>query len=433
MRKAAYIATTTDCWTARRRSFIGITAHWLDPCSFERHSVALAFKQLKGSHTFDLLACAMHDIHTEYGICAKIVRTTTDNGSNFIKAFHVFGPDENNNVTTEEVTEKVTTQEEGEDDDPGEMEVEFIDVAAILDEDDGLQYQLPKHHRCACHLLNLVSTVDVNNANRSESYKKLSRSSFSKCQALWNKTSRSTIAAEVVEEHCKLQLLQPNATRWNSFYLAVERIVRILKDQGEGAMRAVCAALKVPMYSPAEMAFLGEYTTTMNPVAKATNILQGDSNIQMGWLLPTITTLITKLEKTRASLRFCKPLVDALLDGLTKRFGNMMSDPELVAAAIIHPKFKTSWTSDEDILRLGLHYIKENLPHHDESLQPVDNSSSTSDEEDFFSNIKHARTQETSKQLDAYLSGTAEGEHQPLIDMRKTSLKSVQRLQQRKH
>ncbi len=31
-----------------------------------------------------------------------------------------------------------------------------MDVEAILEEDDGLQYQLPKHHRCACHLLNLL-------------------------------------------------------------------------------------------------------------------------------------------------------------------------------------------------------------------------------------------------------------------------------------
>lgn len=200
---------------------------------------------MKGAHTFNVLAGAMNDIHSEYEIREKIVRTTTDNGSNFLKAFCVFGKDENNSVTAEEVTDKEATQDSEHQDE--EVEVEFIDVEAIMAEDDGLQYQLPKHHRCACHLINLVSTVDANNANRIEAYKKLSRSAFSKCQALWNKTARSTTAAEVVEEHCKLQLVQPNATRWNSFYLAVERILRILKDRGEGAMRAVCAALNVPM------------------------------------------------------------------------------------------------------------------------------------------------------------------------------------------
>lgn len=242
MSKTAYIGTTTDCWTARRRSFIGVTAHWLDSSSFQRHSVALACRRLKGPHTFDALASALNDIHTEYEIRQKVVRTTTDNGSNFLKAFREFGLDENHNDIAEEETE------EGDDDyDGSDEETDFLDVEAIMAEDDGLQYQLPKHHRCACHLLNLVSTVDVENANSAEAYKKLSRSAFAKSQALWNKTSRSTPAAESVEKHCKLQLVQPNKTRWNSLYLAVERIVRILKDQGEGPMRAVCAELKVPM------------------------------------------------------------------------------------------------------------------------------------------------------------------------------------------
>ncbi|RXN31333.1 transposase [Labeo rohita] len=208
MKKVPYIATTTDCWTARRRSFIGVTA---------RRSAALACRQLRGSHTFDALAAVLTDIHAEYEISLKVVRTTTDNGSNFIKAFRVFGQqDENNNE--ELVAEGTIKEEVGEDCDAsdGEEEVEFMDVEAILEEDDGLQYQLPKHHRCACHLLNLVSTVDVDRANKTEAYKK-SRSPFS---------------------------------------MAVERVVRIIRDQGEGSVRTVCAALNDPMYSPADIAFL---------------------------------------------------------------------------------------------------------------------------------------------------------------------------------
>ncbi len=55
-------------------------------------------KQLKGSHTFYALPGALNDIHTEFNIREKIVRTTTDNGSNFLKAFRVYGQtDENNN------------------------------------------------------------------------------------------------------------------------------------------------------------------------------------------------------------------------------------------------------------------------------------------------------------------------------------------------
>ncbi len=114
----------------------------------------------------------------------------------------------------------------------------------------------------------------------------------------------------------------------------------------------VCLFCSVSIrYSPADIAFLGEYVTTMSPVAKSLNILQGEINIQMGWLLLTITTLTTKLEKSRPSLRFCKPLVDALLKGLRKRFESMMSEPELIAVLV--PRFKTSWTSNDTVLQLG--------------------------------------------------------------------------------
>ncbi|KAL0151050.1 hypothetical protein M9458_053563, partial [Cirrhinus mrigala] len=265
--------------------------------------------------------------------------------------FRVFGQqDENNNE--ELVAEGAIEEEEvGEDCDAsdGEEEVEFMDVEAVLEEDDGLQYQLPKHHR------------------------------------------HSGIKHQ--EEHCKLHLVQPNSTRWNSSFMARPR-------------RGVC---ENGLYSPADIAFLGEYVTTMSPVVKSLNILQGEVNIQMGWLLPTITTLTTKLEKSRLSLRFCKPLVDALLEGLRKRFGSMMSEPELIAAAILVPRFKTSWTSNDTVLQLGLSYIKEHLPEHDEGLRSPDTTSTTSDEDDFFSNVKQMHSHEISKQLDGYLAATAEG------------------------
>jgi len=176
------------------------------------------------------------------------ILTTTDNGSNFLKAFRVYGKtDENNNP--EPVEEGDEEDDGGQNDDFDEEEesvegVEFVDTRALLDEDDYLEYQLPKHHRCTCHLLNLVSTVDASKAEVNPLYKRLSRSTFVKCSSLWNKSSRSTIASEIIEDHCKL--VRPVATRWNSLFSAVERIVRITKEQGEGALAAVCSELDTP-------------------------------------------------------------------------------------------------------------------------------------------------------------------------------------------
>ena len=227
MAKAQHIATTTDCWTAHRRSFIGVTSHWIDEQTLERKSAALACRRLKGRHTYDVLAAKLEDIHVEYDIQTKIVMTTADSGSNFVKAFSVFGanaeqPDESDDFVFEVVSEHLTRAE------------------------DSLEYHLPPHHRCAAHSLNLVSTVDAEKAEEHPIYKRLSRGTFAKCQSLWNKSSRSSQAAEVIEDECGLVLLKPNATRWNSVFLAVERLVRIIKEKGENAIHKLCTELNLP-------------------------------------------------------------------------------------------------------------------------------------------------------------------------------------------
>ncbi|KAG1924762.1 zinc finger BED domain-containing protein, partial [Pimephales promelas] len=99
LRNVEFVSTTTDCWSVRQRSYIGFTAHWIDNETLERKSAALACKRLRGHHTFDVLASALDDIHSQYHIRDKIVRTTTDSGSNFLKAFRVFGVQEETNVT----------------------------------------------------------------------------------------------------------------------------------------------------------------------------------------------------------------------------------------------------------------------------------------------------------------------------------------------
>ena len=151
----------------------------------------------------------------------------------------------------------VVTQSPGGDPEPGgdgeeeeeeeEEEVEFVDVAEILDENDGFEFELPKHQRCACHLLNLVSTTDAEKATSNEGYKRVYRSAFGKCQGLWNKCGRSVKAAEAVEDACSLQLLRPIATRWNSTFMAVERLLKILEKKGEPALKAICSEFNVPM------------------------------------------------------------------------------------------------------------------------------------------------------------------------------------------
>lgn len=81
----------------------------------------------------------------------------------------------------------------------------------------------------------------------------------------------------------------------------------------------------------------------------------------------------------------------------------MMAEPEFIAAAILLPKFKTVWTSDENLLKLGLDYIKDH-PEEGRSHQSLANGSSASDDDDFFSSMKTTHGQESVKQLEGYLA-----------------------------
>ena len=249
-----YVATTTDCWTARRRSFIGLTAHWIDPTTLKRHSAALACKRLKGSHTFDVLASAIDEIHASFGIRDKVIKPTTDNGSNFLKAFSVRQFQRNISTCGSDVDFAGSSSEferpsSDADSDTEEIatEIQYEDAFSMIETSTSFTYKLPHHQRCACHILHLSACKDTANADRDVTFKKLYRSTFAKLSALWNRSSRSTAAAEIMEETCGRQLIRPCKTRWNSFYLAFERIVTIRKEKGEEPLNQVFRLFNIQM------------------------------------------------------------------------------------------------------------------------------------------------------------------------------------------
>lgn len=59
-----------------------------------------------------------------------MTRTTTDSGSNFLKAFWLYGEEKEEEVTNEQ-EERDSTLDDG---DESDSEVEYQDVSAILDE-----------------------------------------------------------------------------------------------------------------------------------------------------------------------------------------------------------------------------------------------------------------------------------------------------------
>jgi hypothetical protein len=201
---------------------------------------------------------------------------------------------------------------------------------------------LPSHMRCCSHTLNLVATTDADVALSDQAYKKVYRSSMAKATAVWNATSRSTKAADAAYDIVKRRFVVPCPTKWNSYYEAVKCIMH-----ADNQLKDVCAVLSLPTFLQHELTFLREYLALMEPVARALDTLQGDQQACLGFVLPTLKSLKTKLNGVPLSL--AKPLHAALIAGINKRFGHLFEDTEFLLASVSHPKFKTYWIDDQEL------------------------------------------------------------------------------------
>lgn len=95
----------------------------------------------------------------------------------------------------------------------------------------------------------------------------------------------------------------------------------------------------------------------MAPVATSLDLLQGEQQCSLGYVLPTLAVLKSKLQKVE--VKHTKPLRDALLCGVDRRFTNLFSDKEFLPAAITHPKFKLAWIDDSTLRAQCTHFLEQ--------------------------------------------------------------------------
>ncbi|KAL7859594.1 hypothetical protein SRHO_G00147410 [Serrasalmus rhombeus] len=199
---------------------------------------------------------------------------------------------------------------------------------------------LPPHHRCASHTANLISCSDVEKWLLSmPGIKVMYTSSISKCTALWNKASCSTVGAEIVDEVLERKLLVPCTTRWNSFYDAIAHVCEFPITE----LNTISYNFGLKAITDQEYQFLREYCTVMKPLTVALDILQGEDNCFYGTLLPTLETLITKTLDLKTGLQILGDLPEAVVKAIKARFAEMLQSETAVLAVVTLPRFKLRW------------------------------------------------------------------------------------------
>lgn len=155
---------------------------------------------------------------------------------------------------------------------------------------------------------------------KNQRFKQLRESVEDKLQVLCSKQHTSSKNREFVEEHLKGLFVIKNDTRWNSLYNSLYRLGIYMTKYPDGLSK-VMEKFGVSVFRHQEVVYVREYVKVMGPIVEALDILQGEKNVGMGYLLPTITILKQKLEdfKENASIFECKPLIKGLISNINNR------------------------------------------------------------------------------------------------------------------
>lgn len=371
LRKPKHLCETVDIWSNKHRGFFGITAHWIDDKTLMRKSAALSCGHFPSPHTNERIAERLQIVNHDFGISDTVDVHISDNASNFVKALDEFGTDWS-----------CFDSNENENEIPTEDEVEIHDFSSC---------PLGCHHRCGSHTCNLIAKVDSLFALDDGYYCRMYQAAMKKVESLWSILNQQK-ANEILSVHLNSSIHRPNATRWNSHFDSLKGVMK--KDPEK--LKSAMVELKLEPLSSIDREFLNEYLIVMQCLASLLDNLQ-QTNSYFGILLPSLHATKQNLVdlKSNNSVKYCKPLIEAILDGINTRFENVLdceTDIGRIAliAACSHPFFKLKWIPDpeaigsakEKLLRVAKEF--QGGSSSQSNFHAATNSSTTSKEISYF-------------------------------------------------
>jgi len=302
--QANTISLTFDLWTSRAHdSYLGVTCHWISD-EFRMYDLTLSVVEMGAYKTAGDIVDSIEPLLEEFSIEGdKILSITTDNGSN-VKAA----------VTRLSASLSLSTP-----------------IANIF---------------CAAHTLQLsveTGLVVVQNL-------------ITKCKALISLMSGEKKRKQLREAQIRVGILNTNvvdvitdvATRWNSTYMALERLVELerpikwlandLENSNNNDNRRDGTNIRDKLLTNEEFSIARELVNLLSPFDKATEILSGSNYATLGIMVPTVEELIYRFSNIDSEIDIINEVKETILSNLTSRWS--LPHDYGMFASLLDPRFK---------------------------------------------------------------------------------------------
>ena len=284
---AEAVTITTDGWTSLcTESYIAVTCHFITS-DFKMDSYLLQCNKFTERHTAQNLSGDLLAALREWGLCDKVQAIVTDSAANISAAVRLTGY---------------------------------------------------THLFCFAHILNLVVQNGI----------KVLQPIQTKVKAIVEYFHRSTVGTEKLialqrqlrpQQHNAVKLKNDVVTRWNSTYDMFRRICEIQEP-----VDAAIAVLQKPVegLTSEEWSTLKEVCKVLKPFESVTKEMSSEDAVTVSKVIVLVEGLRSACQKLQPTftMPLGQELADALLQELTKRFGNCDMNVTLARATFLDPRFK---------------------------------------------------------------------------------------------
>lgn len=322
LKEVTTIYLTIDLWSCHpMRSHLGITGHYISEL-WTLESVILHCGQVTGKYSADNITLQYEKVVSDFDVREKVKHIITNSGANVKKGFLTLPGYEDDTSISEE---------EG-------------DSTSLSFEQDEILFE---HHACFVHMLQLVVKDGMAKAGQINTV-------IRKCSDLISFLRRSTVFKD------KTTLQADNVTRWNSQLKTIRSVLSISE-------RNLIQEKDAPKLTSCEQNILQEIVQILTPFEEAMDFIQVGCVPSTGYVLPCIRGLNHHVQSVESQHH--SELVLSLKQSLKKHMLYYEESETYILAAILDPRFKLYWCSDDaekqkvvDLLKSALEKITPQPP-----------------------------------------------------------------------